>query len=482
MSDLRQKTISGVLWTTIQRFGSIAITFISNVVLARLLTPSDFGCVGMLMIFINLSNTFIDGGFGSALIQKKKPTNEDYSTIFFWNLFLSVFLYILLYISAPHIAEFYRTPILSSILKVNGIVLILNALNIIQLNQLRKQLCFKKLAIVEVLSALISLICAITAALVGLGIWSLVIQQIMLSFLRTVLLWILNKWRPLIIFSFRSFRELFNFGSYILLSNLFGTFSNEIQGLFVGRMFNPSTMGLYTQAFRLEGSMSTIVSGVINQVAYPVMSDLQDNREKLISATRRFTIIPAYLCSFIMGLVIVIAKPLIIIIFGYKWIDCVPYFQILCVAGLAVCLQGSANSSIAAVGKSKVFFRWTILKRSITVILCICGILLGGMYGLLWMCVLGAWLVHGANAYLVDKHIGYSLKNQISDILPFILLSAVDGLIVYIIGKWLDIGLAVNTIIQIIIYIIIFIATSQILQLETYIYTKELLKKRITRK
>ena len=352
----------------------MTITFAANVILARLLSPSDFGCVGMLMIFIGLSNTFIDGGFGAALIQKKEPTQEDYSTIFYWNILLSIILYILLYITAPLIAKFYHIPLLSIVLRVQGVVLIFNALSVVQNNLFRKQLRFKQLSVVEIVSAILSLILAIAAALNGWGVWSLVIQQIALSVFKTGLLWTLGNWYPNIVFSFASFRELFKFGSFMLLANLFSTLSNEIQGLLVGRVFSPAILGLYTQSYRLEGSMATAVSGVIDQVTYPVMSSIQDEKGKLILALRKFVQIPAYICALVMGLMIVVAKPLILLVYGENWLDCVPYFQILCTAGLAVCLQGSANNSIVAIGKSSVFFKWTIVKRSVTIILCVVGI------------------------------------------------------------------------------------------------------------
>lgn len=480
--DLKHKTVSGVIWVTVQRFGSIAITFIANVILARLLTPADFGCIGMLMIFIGLSNSFIDGGFGSALIQKKKPTEADYSTVFYWNIFLSVVLYWVLYFSAPSISTFYRTPLLTSVLRVEGVVLILNALGIIQLNTLRKYLNFKKLAIVEVASAIVSLAIAIVAAYKGLGVWSLVIQQIALSGFRTILLWIVNTWRPILVFSLKSFRELFSFGSFILLSNLFGALSNEVQGLLVGRMFNPTIMGLYSQAMRLEASMATAVSGVVDQVTYPVMSSLQEERDKLIMAIKRFIQIPAYLCSFAVGLAIVLAKPIIILIYGDQWIAAVPYFQILCVAALAVCLQGSANNSIAAIGKSRVYFRWTIFKRTLTIVLAVVGILFGKMYGLLWMCVLGAWCVYIINAYLVHKHVGYSFWSQIMDIVPFMLLASADGLVVYFLGKVLPFSEMAVSGIQLLVYSILFIAISRLLRIKTYFYIKGLLKEKLARK
>ena len=185
-NSLRIKAFSGIVWSSVLRFGSMSITLASNIILARLLIPSDFGCIGMLMIFISLSNTFIDGGFGSALIQKKMPTLIDYTTIFYWNIFLSICLYLILFLCSPYISSFYKLPLLKDVLRVLGIVLIINAFSIVQQNILRKQLLFKKLSIVILSSSFISLLITIFAAYHGLGVWSLVIQQISFSFFNAI--------------------------------------------------------------------------------------------------------------------------------------------------------------------------------------------------------------------------------------------------------------------------------------------------------
>ena len=482
MSLLKQKTLNGVVWSSVQRFGTMAITLASNIVLARLLSPDDYGCIAMLMIFISLANTFIDGGFGSALIQKKQPTQIDYSTIFYWNIVLSLVLYFLLFLGAPLVGKFYRLPLLTDVLRVQGVVLFFNALSIIQQNQLKKQLQFKKLSIVYIASATISLVIAIILAYHGWGVWSLVAQQIGISVFHAVLFWIVGHWHPLRVFSWKSFKELFSFGGFMLLSNLFGTLSNEIQGLFVGRMFNPTTLGLYNQAYRLEGSAATATSSIIDQVTYPVLAQLQDDKKALQSALKRFIQIPSYVCSLVMMILIVIAEPLIILLFSSKWIDCVPYFQILCTAGLAVCLQGSANNAIAAIGKSKVFFNWTIIKRSLTIVFCVIGIYVAGMKGLLWSCVLGAWSVYFINGYLVAKHIGYSMHRQLLDILPSMLLAVVIGAIAYYCGKLLIMNMYLMSLVQIVFCTGLYWLLSNIFKIDAYSYLKNMLLEKFKHK
>lgn len=476
MISTKQKALSGVMWSSVQRFGVTAITFVSNIVLARLLSPDDYGCIGMLMIFISLSTSIVDGGFGSALIQKKEPTDDDYSTIFYWNIILSLVLYGILFLCAPFIASFYHIPLLSNVLRVQGIILIFNAFSIIQQNQLRKKLLFKKLTLVNIVSASVSLSIAIVMAYNGWGVWALVAQQIAISLINAELFWIVGKWRPIRVFSWKSFRELFSFGSFMFLSNMFGTLSTEIQGLLVGRIFNSATMGLYTQAYRLEGSAATSVSNIIDQVTYPVLASYQDDRLQLISALKRFIQIPAFICSLVMMMMIVVAKPLIIILYSSKWLDCVPYFQILCVAGLAVCLQGSANNAIAAIGKSKEFFRWTLIKRTLTVVYAVVGIMLAGMPGLLWSCVLGAWTVYFVNAYLVSKHVGYTFYRQLLDLLPFILMSVAIGTLVYIIGLCLPWDMYLVAVIQVILCLLLYWLSARIFHIDAYYYLLDLLR------
>lgn len=482
MSSLKQKTVNGVVWSSVQRFGTMAITFASNIVLARMLSPDDYGVIAMLMIFISLANTFIDGGFGSALIQKKQPTNEDYSTIFYWNIALSLLLYVVLFVGAPLVARFYGMPLLTKVLRVQGVVLFFNALSIIQQNQLKKQLQFKKLSIVYITSALLSLAIAIFAAYHGWGVWSLVAQQISISVLHAVLFWAVSHWRPIRVFSWKSFKELFSFGGFMLLSHLFSTLSNEIQGLLVGKMFNPATLGLYNQAYRLEGSAATATSSIIDQVTYPVLASVQDNKDAFISALKRFIQIPAYVCCWVMMVLIVVAKPLIILLYSEKWVECVPYFQILCTAGLAVCLQGSSNNSIKALGKSQVFFVWTIIKRSLTILLCFIGIFVAGMDGLLWSAVAGAWMVYFINAYLVHKHVGYLVFRQVLDILPSILLAVAIGVLAYYIGTLFEINMYVQALLQVAFCTLCYFLVSWLLHLDAFIYLLEVIMKRLRRK
>ena len=235
-NNLKQKAASGMVWTALQKYSTMIIQFISGIILARLLTPYDYGCIGMLSIFMVLAEAFIDGGFGSALIQKKRPTQVDYSTVFWWNLAMAFVMYFVLYISAPAISRFYNIPLLCDVLRVEGLVLFIYSLNIIQRNQLKKKLNFKLLSIISVSTSLSALCVTIIMAYKGMGVWSLVAQNLILAAIPSLVFWFYVKWRPKWIFSWQSFKELFGFGVYMFLTNLISKFTRQIQGLLLGKV------------------------------------------------------------------------------------------------------------------------------------------------------------------------------------------------------------------------------------------------------
>lgn len=466
--QLKHKAINGVIWTAIQRFMTIFIQFISNIILARLLTPDDYGCIGMLAIFMLLSATIIDGGFSSALIQKKRPTQEDYSTIFFWNLGLSIIIYLILFCSAPFIAKFYHIDLLCPVLRIQGIVLIINALQTVQANQLNKQFKFKKISIVTLLSSVISLTVTILMAYSGYGVWSLVAQNLLMAAIPTTIYWLTNKWKPKPVFSIKSFKELLNFGSYMFLSSLVSTIGTNIQGLLIGRFYNASQMGYYSKAHKTEMLASTSLSQVISQVSYPLYAELQDNKEKLGQSIKKLTLAVSY-CTFpMMMLLILLAKPIFILLYSEKWLPAVPFFQILCLSGMAVCLMAINSQSIAAIGKSKVMFVWSLLKQIIGALLMIIGLLLYGIKGLLIGMIIKSWLVYLINATLVSRYIGYNIWIQLLDILPVLIVSFISFGVSYIASEIIDVSLYSMAIIEFFLFTTTYIICSLTFKLEAY--------------
>ena len=468
--NLKQKAASGMVWMAIQKYSTMIIQFISGIILARLLTPYDYGCIGMLSIFMVLAEAFIDGGFGSALIQKKRPTQEDYSTIFFWNLFMAVILYAVLYFSAPIIARFYKIPLLSMVLRVQGVILFIYGFNIVQRNQLQKQLKFKTLSIITLTSSMIALVVTIIMAYKGFGVWSLVTQHILVAALPAVAFWVFVKWRPAFVFSWNSFKELFSFGLFMFLTNLINQFSTQLQGLLIGRFYNASTMGYYSKAQRTESLASQSISSVMTQVTYPLYAEIQDDKQALANVIKRITMTLAYFSFPLLFILLLVAKPLFVILYSARWLHSVPYFQVLCIAGLAGCLQAVNYQSIAAIGKSKIMFIWTVVKRVVGISAGVLGLVLYGMKGLLAGVVFNYWFSYFVNISLVSKHIGYKWYQQIKDLLPVGIVSVIIAVICYLAGNVMHLGMYADGGVKLIIYIVLYLGWSFLFKPEAYRY------------
>lgn len=459
-NNLKQKAVSGMIWTALQRYSTMLIQFISGIILARLLTPYDYGCIGMLTIFMVLSESFIDGGFGSALIQKKCPTQEDYSTIFFWNLGMSVVLYIILYFSAPAIARFYNIPLLSDVLRVQGVILFIYAFNIVQRNQLQKKLNFKVLSIVTITTSIIALTVTVLMAYHGYGVWSLVTQHILTALIPALVFWFYIKWRPILTFSWQSFRELFSFGFYMFLTNLLNQFGRQIQGLLIGRFYNANTMGFYSKANATERLASSSISQVMTQVTYPLYAQVQDDKVRLASIIRQLTMSLSFITFPLMFILLLCAKPIFILLYSERWLDSVPYFQVLCLAGLAYCLQSVNFQSISAIGKSKTLFVWTLVKRLLGIAFVVIGLLIAGMKGLLVGMVINTWFSYAVNIGLVSKYIGYKWWNQLKDIMPVMIVSIVAALVSYGVSMFFNFSLYVDGVVKVCVYAIVYLGWS----------------------
>ena len=423
--SVKQKAAKGVVWSTIQRFSAMGIQFVSGIVLARLLTPSDYGAIGMLLIFMLVSQTIMDSGFSAALIQRKNPTQLDYSTVFWWEITLAVVMYLVLFGTAPFIAKFYRMPILCMVLRVQAISLILGALSSIQRTQLRKQFRFKEICIVSVSTSLVSLGVTIVLAYKGFGVWSLVAQHVLMSFIPMVAFAFAAKWLPSFSFSKEAFKGLFSFGFFIFLTHVINEICNNIQGLLIGRFYNASTMGYYSKARSTETLAATSISHGLTQVTFPLYSAIQDDKVALSDMIKKLTVTVAYLMFPMMLLLVLVAKPIFLVLYSDRWLPSVPYFQILCLSGMAVCLQAINLQAISAIGKSKTMFSWTVIKRCVGMTLLIGGLWLWQIQGLLVGMVCSSWFIYIVNAYLVSKHIGYKLQRQLLDLLPIFLLSVI---------------------------------------------------------
>lgn len=470
--NLRQKAASGMVWTALQKYSKMFIRFISGIILARLLTPYDYGCIGMLAIFMVVAESFIDGGFGSALIQKKRPTQEDYSTIFFWNLGLATFMYAILYFSAPAIAQFYKIPILCEVLRVQGLILFIYALNLIQRNQLKKQLRFKILAIVRIVTSIISLIITIIMAYMGFGVWALVTQHLIGAVIPAVVFWVYTRWKPVWTFSWKSFKELFNFGIFMFMTHLINNISTQLQGLFIGRLYNPATLGYYSKADGTERLASSTITGVMTTVTYPLYAEVQDNLPKMQNMIKRLTSTISFITFPLLAILLLVAKPVFILLYSDRWVESVPYFQMLCIAGMGGCLTTVNTQCIAAIGKSKVMFYWTIIKRVVGIICIIGGLYLFGMYGLLVGVIINHWFSYFVNIWLVSKYIGYRWTTQCMDLFPIFLATTVAGLISYFCVSLMEMEMYLDGLFKLTLFVILYTGWFLLAKPESYLYTK----------
>lgn len=466
--SLKDKTISGMIWSFVERFGFLFIQFISNIILARLLTPADFGLIGMMMVFIAISTVLIEGGLGSALIQKINPTKEDYSTIFFTNIIIAIFLYFVLFFTAPNIASFYHQPKLAELLKIIGLILIIDSFSIVQNNILIKNINFKKIAKIKISSAFFSSSIAILCAYNGFGVWSLVIQYLLNSTIRSFLLWITSSFFPMRIFSKYSFKELFGFGSKLLLASLLSEIYRNFQALIIGRSFTPKDLGFYTQANQLQQIPVVSLAVVVNQVTFPVFSELQYNQTALLVGLRKSLKSLVYINFPLMVILVVIAKPLFLLLFTDKWLPSVPYFQLLCLGfGMLLIVHNTNLSLLKSIKRSDMVLYLEIIKKIIGVML-----ILGGIkYGIIGMIIglgINSYLEFFLNGFIVGKNINYGIHKQLKDIGPAFILSIAIGVIVYFLFQGFYLNYVVKMIFQVLLYAFLYLISSYFLKFEAF--------------
>ena len=439
--SLKNKTVKGVGWSFVDNLSSSGITFLVGLVLARLLTPSEYGIMAIITIFIAVSNSIVDSGFSNALIRKTDAKRVDYNTVFIFNLVVSAALYVLLFVFAPTISVFFREPLLVEVMRVIGWVLMVNALAIIPRTLFVKEINFKVQTKVSLISSISSGVIGIGMAFGGMGVWSLVGQQLSRQLLNTLFLWVYCKWRPVLEFSVQSFKELFGFGSKLLLSGLLDTIFKEIYSLVIGRCYTAAQLGQYTRASQFNQIFSSNLTTVVQRVSYPVLSSIQHEPDRLREAYRKViksTMLITFACM--LGLAAV-AKPLIVLLIGEKWLPAVGYLQIICFSGMLYPLHAINLNILQVKGRSDLFLRLEILKK----VLAIGPLLLGVFFSIeymLWGSVCTSFLSYFLNSYYSADLINYPTKDQLKDILPtfavsFVTAAAMWSLTLLSLSYWL---------------------------------------------
>ncbi len=435
MSDgLRSKTIQALGWSFFESFILQGGRFIIGIVLARLLLPEQFGLIGMLALFVALAQSFLESGFGAALIQKQDPTPADVSSIFYFNIAVGGAGAALLCIAAPAIAEFFGQPILTPLTRALSLTVVINSFGLVQNTLLIRAINFKTLTKISLASGILSGVIAVVFAMKGFGVWSLAVQQISGDFLRVLLLWRLNPWRPARVFRFQSLREMFGFGSRLLASGLLNRIFVHFYALVIGKLFSPADLGFFTRAQTLQDLPSSTLSEVVGRVAFPVLSAIQDDRARVKRGIRKALVVLVFLNFPMMIGLAVIAHPLILLLFTEKWLPCVPYLQILCVAGLLYPLHVVNLSLLQALGRSDLFLRLEIIKKVLIVI----NIVLTWRWGLtaiLYGIAVSSFISCYLNSSYSGILVGYPVREQVWDVGPYLIASVLMGAAVYGIAR-----------------------------------------------
>lgn len=442
MDELREKTVVGSFWSLFERFGYLTIQFLSNLVFARLLMPEDFGVIGILLIFTSLSTVLVDGGLASALIQKKEINDTDASTMFFTNLGLSIIIYILIFVFAPLIATFFKNPDIGLLLRVIEVIVVIDAFSAVQTALLSRSMKFNLLAKYKIIAIIIAVIISLICVLLGLGVWSLVIQYVVYSIVRALLLWLRSNWRPNLVYSKESFAALFGYGSKLLIAQFISELYVNFQSILIGRKFLAKDLGFYTQAKQLQQVPVQSLSNVVNTVSFPAFSQLQDDKNKLRLMVRQNLKGLVFINTPLMFFLSVVASPLLVFLYSSKWIQSVPYFQFLCLGfGVLLIIHQCTLTSLRALGRSDYVLKLEIIKKILGITLLLICTRFWGIWGIMIGLTINSVIELFLNGYYLHKEIGYGAIGQFLDFLPSLLMSLVASfatfcLLTFLISEW----------------------------------------------
>lgn len=447
MSELKDKTVKGVAWSAVERFSAQGIQFVFNILIARILLPEDYGVVAMLNIFLAVSQTFIDSGFSNALIRKQDRTDDDYSTVFYFNIVVSIFFCLLLWLCAPAIAAFYKIPLLTKITRIISLTLVINALGTIQNTKLSIDINFKSKAIITIFTVAIVGAVGLWMAYKEYGVWALVTQSIVGSSLRTALLWIFVKWRPALRFSWKSFKEMFSFGSKLLASSLIDTIYNNIYTLVIGKFYSPASLGEYNKAESFAAFPSSSMTSMISSVTYPVLSKMQDDPERLRSSYKRFLNTSAFILFPMMVGLAAVADPFVRIVLTDKWAGMIIYLQILCFALMWWPIHAINLNILQVKGRSDLFLKLEIIKKIMGISVLAITIPMGLVamcYGRIVTSLISLWLNTRYSKDLIDYGFADQMKNYLRIFALCLVMGAVALTAVKLLPTlWSQLGVAV---------------------------------------
>ena len=470
----RKSVLSNLFWRFSERTAAQGVSFVVSIVLARMLTPEDYGLVGLITVFISIATVFVSSGFGSALIQKENVTQTDYSSVFFFSIVMGVVMYVSLFFTAPVIANFYKEPSLISIIRVLALSLIIGGINSVQQAYVSRTMQFKRFFYSTIIGTAISAIIGIYMAYRGAGVWALVAQTLSNQIIDTCILWFTVKWRPTLEFSMSEMKKMFKYGWKLFFSTLIDTVYNNLYSLVIGKFYSAKDLGYYNRGRNIPNIVITNINGSIQSVMFPAFSNCQGDKIKLKSMVRRSIVTSTYIIMPAMIGLAAVAEPLTVLLLTEKWLPSVPFMQFSCFILAFWPIHTTNLQAINAVGRSDIFLKLEIIKKIIGFSIMIISI----PYGLYTMMVgscFSAIISSFLNASPNKKLLNYGYREQIKDILPAMLLSLFMGGIV-LIWTLFDLNKIAVLIFQIITGMTIYIGGSKLFKLESYNYIVEMVK------
>ena len=455
--SLKNKTQKGLAWSMIERFATQGVQFLFGIILARMLSPDDYGIIAMPLVFLAIAQCFIDSGFSGALIRKTNLTEDDLSTAFYFNIGVGVICYLILFFTSPLIADFYNTPILADLLKVTALATLFNPLCAVQQAILTKKIDFKTQAIVSLAGALVSGLVGLVMAYTGFGVWALVFQQVGGYVIRTILLWILCKWKPKRRWSWESFHYLWGFGSKMLASGLLETIYSNIYPIVIGKYFSANDLGNYTRAQQFSNLPSSNVTGVLQRVTFPVLSSIQNEDERLARNYRKILKLSAFLIFPLMLILSAVADPLIRVLLSDKWEGCIILLQILCFSLMWYPIHAINLNLLTVKGRSDLFFRLEVIKK----IMGVCIMVVTIPHGIIWMVsggIVSSMISLIINTYYTGKLINVGYLKQMGDLLPIFGVSFAVWIIVHgsmMMSSNMYVQLIIGSLVGVIVYLVL---------------------------
>ena len=464
--SLKDKTVKGTFWSAVDNVAKYLVTFIVGIVLARLLSPDDYGLIGIITIFTVICQTIIDGGFLNALIRKRDATEDDFNTVFISNMAVSLLLYALLYFCSPLIAKFFAREELVSLTRVSSLGIIIGAFAIVQKAKLTKRIDFKTQTKVSLIASISSGIIGIGMASIGCGVWSLVFQSLSFNGIAAILLCFYNKWMPKLAFSTDSFKDLFGYSWKILVSGLLDSVWKELYQAVVGKFYSPATLGQYTRAKQFGQLFSSNLTGVVQRVTFPVLAEIQDDKERMKAAYRRIIKLTMYVTAILMFALGAVSEPLLYCLIGPKWHEAATYLPLICINMSLYPLHAINLNMLQVQGKSNLFLYLEIIKK----VIAIGPLAIGVLISIKWMLI--ASIFTGIIAFFLNsaysgKLIGYSSWAQVKDVAPSFGVASVMAIVVFCL-KYIPISNWIILPLQILVGVSIILVLSEFSKLNEY--------------